>query len=634
MTNYFNKQQRFSIRKFSVGVASAVLGSFLIANAPQVSADEIAVQEPTVVVEETVAEVNNNITEVAPAEVQPVNEVSVEVKTAEVAELPVVETSAVEAPAVETPVAEAPVVETRAATKRVATTRTATTRATTARTAVTRTTTPVTETATQEVVPVTVANSGEQKETKVVIKDVSFSKLFGDAKEEKADAVQESATTNLELEFQKLLEQVHSGEIMPDTDLVAQDSFTKFNARENIPSSGTYRFKERLGIKSQPKVSSANIAYYNAGQTVNYDSVLETDGHQWISYISYSGARRYIAINALATSATATNNNTTPKTTVTARATTEGLRLSIDTNQVKDKTKILYAVWSEVNGQDDLQWYTADKNGNYVVKYDNHKGLGNYHIHTYSGESGKLVNLNTLTVRVTQAMVDRAKTTTATTQEAPAQNIPSSGTYQFTGRSGVKAQPKVSSPDLAFYDKGMTVNYDSVLNSDGKQWLSYLSYDGNRRYVAIGNASTTQPATTPATSTPKPSTPTTATPSALTSPNARPQYQANTYPVGQCTWGAKQAANWVNNWWGDAGMSWINNAKSHGFTVGMTPVVGAVAVWHGHVGVVTQVVNNNQIRIVESNVNGKQYLDDHRGLFNPNVTSNGAIIGYIYPPVR
>ena len=29
------------------------------------------------------------------------------------------------------------------------------------------------------------------------------------------------------------------------------------------------------------------------------------------------------------------------------------------------------------------------------------------------------------------------------------------------------------------------VNYDKIVSGDGYQWLSYLSYNGNRRYVAV-----------------------------------------------------------------------------------------------------------------------------------------------------
>ncbi|HFU3861910.1 SH3 domain-containing protein [Streptococcus sp. A34] len=63
---------------------------------------------------------------------------------------------------------------------------------------------------------------------------------------------------------------------------------------------GTYRFTSRKGIKSEPKIYSTDIAYYDSGDTVNYDKTLVADNHEWISYVSYSGARRYIAINQLA----------------------------------------------------------------------------------------------------------------------------------------------------------------------------------------------------------------------------------------------------------------------------------------------------------------------------------------------
>ena len=42
-------------------------------------------------------------------------------------------------------------------------------------------------------------------------------------------------------------------------------------------------------------------------------------------------------------------------------------------------------------------------------------------------------------------------------------NLPATGTYTFTGRASIKAEAKVSSPELAYYDKGMSVNYDKVL---------------------------------------------------------------------------------------------------------------------------------------------------------------------------
>lgn len=50
--------------------------------------------------------------------------------------------------------------------------------------------------------------------------------------------------------------------------------------------------------------------------------------------------------------------------------------------------KIQFPVWSDVNGQDDIKWYTAQKklNGDYTyqISLKNHKGLGNFSIHAYA----------------------------------------------------------------------------------------------------------------------------------------------------------------------------------------------------------------------------------------------------------
>ena len=102
---------------------------------------------------------------------------------------------------------------------------------------------------------------------------------------------------------------------------------------------------------------------------------------------------------------------------------------------------------------------------------------------------------------------------------------------------------------------------------------------------------------------------------------------ANTYPVGECTWGAKVLAPWAGDYWGNGG-DWAASAARAGLRTGSVPQVGAIAVWqggYGHVAVVYQ-VSGNQIAVQESNYAGKRYIADHRGgLFDP-----GAVT-YIYP---
>ena len=50
----------------------------------------------------------------------------------------------------------------------------------------------------------------------------------------------------------------------------------------------------------------------------------------------------------------------------------------------------------------------------------------------------------------------------------------------------------MASPELAYYDAGMSVNYDRLVTADGHTWLSYMSaMEATRRYVAIDAKATT-----------------------------------------------------------------------------------------------------------------------------------------------
>ena len=69
-----------------------------------------------------------------------------------------------------------------------------------------------------------------------------------------------------------------------------------FNSQPLSSSGGTHYFKNKAAIKNQPLASATSIAYYSPGESVHYDQVLEKDGYKWLSYISYSGSRRYIQL--------------------------------------------------------------------------------------------------------------------------------------------------------------------------------------------------------------------------------------------------------------------------------------------------------------------------------------------------
>ena len=458
---------------------------------------------------------------------------------------------------------------------------------------------------------------------------------------------------------------------------------------DKLPSSGRYNFTKTVDVKDEPKVSAKTEFVFMNGDSVFYDKVLTADNHQWISYVSYSGKRRYVDV---ATVKVTTNKPVESKPTenkLTGKLNIENMTengFDVVITEVSGAGKaiqeVLVPVWSDKDGQDDLKWPSASKqaDGSYKthVSISDHKNnRGDYTVHLYYKIDGKLQGvggthtsvpvLQDLSHQLTnngsyysvrgkyddiiivnkkhglskdynpgenptakaafvrlrddminqglnvgrsysgfrsydyqktlydnyvsrdgQAAADRysarpgysehqtglvfdltdksgnlledsrasqwlkdnahnygfivrfqagkeastgympeawhiryvgkeAKdihdsglsleeyfgieggdyaTSSKPAESKPATtgaiNLPATGTYTFTGRASIKAEAKVSSPELAYYDKGMSVNYDKVLTADGHQWLSYVTASGARRYVDIATVKATE----------------------------------------------------------------------------------------------------------------------------------------------
>ncbi|HFI0567425.1 TPA: SH3 domain-containing protein [Streptococcus suis] len=263
---------------------------------------------------------------------------------------------------------------------------------------------------------------------------------------------------------------------------------TNQTANNSLPSSGTYTFTGQAAIKAEPKQASTTLAYYQAGNTVNYDSIVEADGYRWLSYLTFAGNRRYIPIAPVAKPAT----QQTPATPSTKPEGTIHIRNINQSNgsfdvvltgvaSPKDIKTVQVPIWSDNNGQDDIIWYAAQRqsDGSYKVnvqasKHKNDRGL--YHIHVYyTDSSGKLDFVTGTTTQLSAAP----------TPTTPTSNLPKSGTYTFKSRLAIRSNPSSSAPILAYYGVGQSVRYDSIVSAEGKQWLSYISYSGARRYIAI-----------------------------------------------------------------------------------------------------------------------------------------------------
>ena len=242
----------------------------------------------------------------------------------------------------------------------------------------------------------------------------------------------------------------------------------------NLPATGTYTFTGRASIKAEAKVSSPELAYYDKGMSVNYDKVLTADGHQWLSYMTASGARRYVDIATVKATETKPEVKPVAKPADQPSLPESGTYTFTSRASIKAEAKV---------SSPELAYYDKGMSVNYdkVLTADGRQWL------SYMTTSGarRYVDIAAAKAESKPASQPEVK---PVAKPADKPSLPESGTYTFTGRASIKAEAKVSSPELAYYDKGMSVNYDKVLTADGRQWLSYVTTSGARRYVEIAAA--------------------------------------------------------------------------------------------------------------------------------------------------
>ena len=171
---------------------------------------------------------------------------------------------------------------------------------------------------------------------------------------------------------------------------------------------------------------------------------------------------------------------------------------------------------------------------------------------------------------------------------------------------------------------------EAAYRAKQKEQQAAVKASANTTLQAQVQAAAQTPAATPAAA----QTQAAAAPAAPAATVSRPTYStsASSYPVGECTWGAKTLAPWAGDYWGNGGQ-WAASAAAAGFRTGSQPQVGAIACWndggYGHVAVVTAVQSTTSIQVSESNYNGIRSIGNYRGWFNP-TTAQGTVT-YIYP---
>ncbi|HFL1861541.1 TPA: SH3 domain-containing protein [Streptococcus agalactiae] len=270
------------------------------------------------------------------------------------------------------------------------------------------------------------------------------------------------------------------------------------NNQEKIATQGNYTFSHKVEVKNEAKVASPTQFTLDKGDRIFYDQILTIEGNQWLSYKSFNGVRRFVLLGK-ASSVEKTEDKEKVSPQPQARITKTGrLTISNETTtgfdilitNIKDDNGIAAVkvpVWTEQGGQDDIKWYTAvtTGDGNYkvAVSFADHKNEnGLYNIHLYYQEaSGTLVGVTGTKVTVAG---------TNSSQEPIENGLAKTGVYNIIGSTEVKNEAKISSQTQFTLEKGDKINYDQVLTADGYQWISYKSYSGVRRYIPVKKLTT------------------------------------------------------------------------------------------------------------------------------------------------
>ncbi|MVX58337.1 YSIRK-type signal peptide-containing protein [Streptococcus danieliae] len=251
-----------------------------------------------------------------------------------------------------------------------------------------------------------------------------------------------------------------------------------------LPTSGTFQFDGRYGIKKEARVASPDVAYYDKGSSVNYDKVVESDGYRWLSYLSYSDNRHYIALEKLASAPKveakpvvkeAAKVETKPVVKENAKVEASGLAASGNF-----RFDGRYGIKKEARvASPDVAYYDKGSSVNYdkVVESDGYRWLSYL---SYSGNRHYIA-----LEKLASAPKVEAKPVVKEAAKVAVSGLPASGSYVFRADALVKNQPQAAAEAVALYEKGMSVNYDRLIQAEGRNWLSYISASGVRRYVAL-----------------------------------------------------------------------------------------------------------------------------------------------------
>ena len=133
--------------------------------------------------------------------------------------------------------------------------------------------------------------SRDRGDTSGIVGDISFvskkAAISGPSYEQ--DTIQVTSTGGTKVYFKE------SDNVTLPKDVTVTDNQLPIDG--GIAESGSYTLTKRTAVKNTPSDTAPVEFYLEAGDKINFDMKVTQDGHSWISYISYSGARRYVQVD-------------------------------------------------------------------------------------------------------------------------------------------------------------------------------------------------------------------------------------------------------------------------------------------------------------------------------------------------
>ena len=133
--------------------------------------------------------------------------------------------------------------------------------------------------------------SRDRGDTSGIVGDISFvskkAAISGPSYEQ--DTIQVTSTGGTKVYFKE------SDNVTLPKDVTVTDNQLPIDG--GIAESGSYTLTKRAAVKNTPSDTASVEFYLEAGDQINFDMKVTQDGHSWISYISYSGVRRYIQVD-------------------------------------------------------------------------------------------------------------------------------------------------------------------------------------------------------------------------------------------------------------------------------------------------------------------------------------------------